>query len=212
MGSPEDEMGRDSDEGPARKVRFDKPFYMGAYEVTQEQYEKVTGMNPSKYKGPKFPVQKISWKDARDFCRSLSSLVGEQFRLPTEAEWEYACRAGTTTMYYWGNRFDDQYAWTLDNSKGVLHEVGTRLPNAWGLFDMSGNVWEWCEDLYVDHIPSPDELLDMKDVSDGADRDRILRGGSWNVKPLFSRSANRSRNMPTSRMEYNGFRIVLDLK
>ncbi|MFC1633275.1 formylglycine-generating enzyme family protein [Planctomycetota bacterium] len=210
MGSPADEMGRDPDEGPARKVRFDKPFYMGVYEVTQEQYEKIMGTNPSKRKDPKFPVHMVSWNEAREFCRRLSSLAGEQFRLPTEAEWEYACRAGTTTAFYWGNSFDDQYAWSLNNSKGTLHEVGTRLPNAWGLFDMSGNLWEWCEDPYIDHIPGPDELIDLKDASDRADR--TLRGGSWNVNPLFSRSANRSRNTPNIRMDYNGFRVVMDVK
>lgn len=210
MGSSLDEMGRDSDEGPVHKVRIDKPFYMGAYEVTQEQYEKVMGTNPSKRKGLKFPVHMVSWKDARVFCQKLSSLVGGQFRLPTEVEWEYACRAGTTTAYYWGSRFDDQYAWSLDNSKGTLHEVGTRLPNAWGLFDMSGNLWEWCEDSYHEHYPSSDEETDPRDSSDSADR--ILRGGSWNVRSLFSRSANRSRNTPDIRMDYNGFRVVLDLE
>jgi len=210
MGSAPEEWGRDADEGPAHNVRIDQPFYMGVYEVTQEQYEKVTGMNPSRYKRPKYPVHMVSWNDARAFCRRLSSLVGEPFRLPTEAEWEYACRAGTTTAYYWGNRFDDRYAWSLDNSKGSMHEAGTRLPNAWGLYDMSGNLWEWCEDSYDEYDPDSIKKISLKKSS--VRPDCVLRGGSWNVKSLFSRSANRSRNAPDIRMDYNGFRVVLDVE
>ena len=210
MGSAPEEWGRDADEGPARNVRIDQPFYMGVYEVTQEQYEKVMGTNPSRYKRPKYPVDMVSWNDARAFCRRLSGLVGEQFRLPTEAEWEYACRAGTTTAYYWGNRFDDRYAWSLDNSKGSMHEAGTRLPNAWGLYDMSGNLWEWCENSYDGYDPGSIKKISLKKSS--VRPDRVLRGGSWNVKSLFSRSANRSRNTPDVRMDYNGFRVVLDVK
>jgi|GEM_PF-2137876 len=210
MGSPLNERGRDSDEGPVHDVRIDKPFYMGVYEVTQEQYEKVMRTNLSEYKGPKYPVHMVSWNDAQEFCQALSSRVGGRFRLPTEAEWEYACRAGTTTAYYWGAAFDGRYAWTMRNSGDALHEVGTRLPNAWGLHDMSGNLWEWCEDSYDERYPSPDEPTDLKDSSDG--RYRVLRGGSWNVSPAFSRSANRSRNAPDTRKDYDGFRVVLDAK
>jgi len=209
MGSAPTEIGRDSDEGPVYNVRIDQPFYMSVYEVTQEQYEKVLGMNPSKFTGPKYPVHMASWNDAQIFCQSLSSLVGERFRLPTEAEWEYACRAGTVTPFYWGYGYDGRYAWSLDNSRGALHEVGTRLPNAWGLYDMSGNLWEWCEDSYDEYPSTSDELMIPEKSSD---KDRILRGGSWNTKPVFSRSANRSRNMPHVRMDYNGFRVVLDVK
>ena len=210
MGSPPTEIGRDSDEGPVHKVPIDQPFYMGAYEVTQEQYEKVMETNPSKYTGPKHPVHMVSWNDAQIFCQSLSSQVGERFRLPTEAEWEYACRAGTTTAFYWGYGYDGRYAWSLDNSKGTLHEAGSLLPNAWGLYDMSGNLWEWCEDSYDVYHATSDELMIPKKTS--ASADRILRGGSWNIKPVFSRSANRSRNMPHIRTDYNGFRVVLEAK
>ena len=210
MGSSPDEWGRDADEGPVPAVRIDQPFYMGMYELTQEQYEKVMGTNPSKYQRPQYPVHMVSWNDAQAFCRRMSSLIGEPIRLPTEAEWEYACRAGTTTAYYWGDRFDDRYAWSLDNSKDSVHEVGTRLPNAWGLYDMSGNLWEWCENEYDEHDLSSVRRINR--IRSSLSADRVLRGGSWNVKSLFCRSANRSRNRPDVRMDYNGFRVVMDVK
>ena len=210
MGSSSDQIGRDSDEGPVHKVRIDKPFYMGVYEVTQEQYEKVIGRNPSVFIGPKYPIHVVSWNEAQEFCRRLSSLVGGRFRLPTEAEWEYACRAGTTTAYYWGNSYDEQYGWTVDNSEDTLHEVGTRLPNDWGLYDMSGNLWEWCENRYLEHYPGVGEKVNLIDSPDKVIR--VLRGGSWNTKPVYSRSANRSRNAPGTRMDCDGIRVVLDVK
>ena len=210
MGSPPAENGRDSDEGPVHEVRINEPFYMGVHEVTQEQYEKVMKTNPSKYVGPNYPVHMVSWDEAQEFCQALSRQVGGRFRLPTEAEWEYACRAGTTTAYYWGAGFDDRYAWSLRNSGSELHEVGTRLPNAYGLYDMSGNLWEWCEDAYEEHYPDPSRKT-YRRRSIGRP-DRVLRGGSWNVSPAFSRSANRSRNTPDTRKDYDGFRVVLDVK
>lgn len=209
MGSGPDKSGSDSDEGPVHEVRIAKPFYMSVYEVTQEQYEKVMKTNPSRYKSPKYPVNMVSWYEAREFCRMLSSMVGGQFRLPTEAEWEYACRAGTTTTYYWGDSFDDRYAWCLSNSGMNLHEVGTRLPNAWGLYDMSGNLWEWCEDSYNERYTSSNRGVNRRSVTD--EPNRVLRGGSWNVSHEFSRSANRSKNAPDTRKDYDGFRVVLDV-
>jgi formylglycine-generating enzyme required for sulfatase activity len=209
MGSDPNEPVRDSDEGPVRGVRIDKPFYMGVCEVTQEQYEKVMKTNPSRYESPKYPVHMVSWYDAKEFCKALSNLVGGRFRLPTEAEWEYACRAGTTTTYYWGDNFDDRYAWSLRNSGVDLHEVGTRLPNAWGLYDMSGNLWEWCEDSYNERYPGSDGRISRRSLTD--ESYRVLRGGSWNVSHEFSRSANRSKNTPDTKKDYDGFRVVLEV-
>lgn len=210
MGSPPSERGRDSDEGPVHTVRIDKPFFMGVHEVTQEQYQKVMGTNPSKYTGAKLPVHMVSWHEAKEFCEKLSNMSGERFRLPTEVEWEYACRAGSTTAYYWGNSYDERYAWTLRNSRGAIQEVGMLLPNAWGLYDMSGSLWEWCEDTYNKNYPGAEEKTTRRPRFQN--NDRILRGGAWNVNPQFSRSANRSRNVPETRMDYDGFRVVMEVK
>jgi len=136
-------MGSDSgipNEKPVHKVTLTEPFYIGVHEVTQEQYEKVMKANPAYFKGPKRPVEAVSWNDAQEFCRRLSKMENRRYRLPTEAEWEYACRAGTSTEYYWGSNFDPRYAWLTHKSGQATHDVGTRLPNAWGLYDMSGNV------------------------------------------------------------------------
>lgn len=137
----------------AHQVTLTKDFYIGVYEVTQDQYEQVVGSNPSKLKGANHPVENVSWKDAVTFCEKLSSLPAERaagrvYRLPTEAEWEYACRAGTTTAYSFGDDEQDlgKYVWSIENSGNTAHAVGEKLPNGWGLYDMHGNVWEWCLD------------------------------------------------------------------
>jgi formylglycine-generating enzyme required for sulfatase activity len=135
---------------PVHKHEISKGFWISKYEITQKQYKAIMGRNPSQFKGDDLPVDSISWNDAKDFIKKLNSKGGGHFRLPTEAEWEYACRAGSETAFHFG---DDEYllgnyAWTTTNSGGRTHPVGQKLPNAWGLYDMIGNLWEWCEDLY----------------------------------------------------------------
>ncbi len=212
-------MGAVSDadkENPVHKVTLTKPFYIGVCEVTQQQYQKVMGANPSRYKGPRCPVNTVSWIDVHDFCQRLSKMENRPYRLPTEAEWEYACRSDTTTEYYWGDELDARYAWTDDSNP---HDVGTKLPNAWGLHDMSGNVWEWCADWYdwydASH-PYDDRTTQGDPQSDpkGPSRKsyRVLRGGSWRNIAWCSRSAYRRRGSPRSRQSGYGFRIVLDSK
>jgi len=153
MGSPVTEAGRWGDEeGPVHRVRITRPFYMGKHEVTQEVWEKVMGANPSEFKGAKNPVECVSWDDCQDFLKKLNASGKAQgtFRLPTEAEWEYACRAGTKSRFCSGDADAGlaDYAWYDGNSGRTTHPVGTRKPNAWGLFDCHGNVWEWCADWY----------------------------------------------------------------
>jgi len=142
----------------AHEVTLTKPFKMGVHEVTQAQYEQVMGSNPSKFEGADNPVENVSWLEALEFCRKLSALPAEKaagnvYRLPTEAEWEYACRAGTTTQFSFGDDDSDlgDYAWYADNSDDKTHPVGSKQPNAWGLYDMHGNVWEWCLDWHGDY-------------------------------------------------------------
>ena len=142
MGSPEDEEGRDEDEGPQRDVNV-PAFFMGKFEVTQEQYEEVMGNNPSHFKGDKRPVERVSWNDADEFCKKLSQKTGRTYRLPSEAEWEYACRAGTTTRFHFGENITPDLA-NYDNKIRETTPVGKFRSNAFGLYDMHGNVWEWC--------------------------------------------------------------------
>ena len=203
-------MGSDkggSDEKPVHKVTLSKGFYMGAYEVTQEEWEKVMGSTPSHFKGPKNPVDSVSWDDAQEFVRKLSQKEKVTYRLPTEAEWEYACRAGTTTDYYWGNGFDGRYAWNDTNSGGKTQPVGTRSPNVWGLYDMSGNVWEWCEDWYSSAYPADKEAVDPKGAAGGDAR--VFRGGSWRKHRADDcRSAYRYWYSSSDRYSSVGFRLV----
>jgi len=210
MGSPDSEQGRESKEGPQHEVVITKPFYMGVTEVTQAQYEAVMGMNPSKFTGPTNPVEYVSWDDAVLFCRKLSEKTGKTARLPTEAEWEYACRAGTKTRFSFGDSDSvlGDYAWWESNCGGKTHPVGQKKPNPWGLYDMHGNVWEWCADRYGSY--SSGVSTDPQGATSG-DR-RLVRGRSWRDDgPGDFRCAARHVIGPAYRGDDRGFRVAMSL-
>lgn len=191
------------DEMPVHRVTISRPFYMGVYEVTQKQWKKIMGKNPSEFEGDSRPVENVSWNEVRKFIKKLSEKEGVQYRLPTEAEWEYACRAGTKARYYWGDEFNGEYAWYIENSGGSTQSVGQKKSNAWGLYDMIGNVYEWCADSYGEY--SGEHFVDPK-KSDGTRR--IGRGGSWKSTAFGCRSSNRGSNHPFRRFDVLGFRLV----
>jgi len=174
MGS--DEAGWDyADEVPAHDVLLTKPFYLGKYEVTQQQWLKIMKDNPSECEGPDLPVENVSWDEVQMFLKKLRKKTGQNFVLPTDAQWEYACRADTTTRFSWGSRVVEaqEYAWFRDNSGQTTHPVGEKKPNPWGFYDMNGNAWELCADSYS-HFPSG-EVTDPLVVSSGDLH--IVRGG-----------------------------------
>ncbi len=199
-----------SGEGPVHRVRITRPFYMGAYEVTQEQYEAVMGVNPSCFKGAQNPVETVSWKDAQEFCKRLSAKSGMIVHLPTEAEWEYACRAGTPSEYSSGNGLSalKETGWCSYDGKwgsaGGTKPVGSFKSNAFGLYDMHGNVWEWCQSLRKGYpYRSDDGREDLH-----ASGSRVLRGGSWFNKWRYCQSASRAMEEPAHRGNSNGFRVA----
>ena len=207
MGSEESD-----DEKPIHEVTITKPFYMGKYQVTQEQWQALMGSNPSNFKGKTNPVEQVSWDDCQGFLKKLKSkLTGLTPVLPTEAEWEYACRAGSTTKYCFGDEPKDlgDYAWYSGNSNDRTHPVGKKKPNAWGLYDMHGNVWEWCRDRYDKQYYAESPKKDPTGIGTG--RSRVLRGGSWYGigGASYCRSAARIRYAPDARHDNNGFRVVL---
>jgi formylglycine-generating enzyme required for sulfatase activity len=218
MGSPDTATDRNKHE-LQHEVTISRDYYLGAYEVTQGQYEKVMGENPSYFQGAKVagdstnhPVEMVSWEEAVKFCRRLSLLpeekaAGRVYRLPTEAEWEYACRAGSKTAYSFGDADKqlDNYAWCGINSDRKTHAVGQKKPNAWGLYDMHGNVWEWCQDWYGEYAAEP--TADPTGPSKGSDR--VFRGGDWGSDAADCRSAFRDWFDPTLRGNYLGFRLAL---
>jgi formylglycine-generating enzyme required for sulfatase activity len=218
MGSPENEPGRWKGEGPVHRVRISRPFYMGKYEVTQEVWEKVMGANPSYFKGAKNPVDNVSWDDCQEFLRKLNAMDKNprQFRLPTEAEWEWACRAGVRSRFCFGD--DDarlgEYAWYAANSDFTTHPVGEKRPNAWGLHDGHGNVWEWCGDWYDEHGANawPGVFRWTTDpVGPPSGAARVLRGGSLDDVAGDCRSAYRYGSGPDNRLDVPGFRVVVAL-
>jgi formylglycine-generating enzyme required for sulfatase activity len=226
MGTPENSPGGLSDQNPQHLVRITRPFYLSAHPVTQEQFERVMGTNPSRFAatgryknrvvgldtGP-LPVENITWDEAVAFCQKLSDFaderrVGRTYRLPTEAEWEYACRAGTTTNYCYGDDATQlgAFAWYCDNSGGITHAVAEKKPNAFGLYDMHGNVWEWCADFYDENYYPRSPLEDPPGPETG--NGRVLRGGSWNFSAATCRAALRDHDVPGSRSDSNGFRVA----
>jgi formylglycine-generating enzyme required for sulfatase activity/uncharacterized protein YjbI with pentapeptide repeats len=202
-------------ERPEHTVVISKPFYLAIHEVTQHQYSEVMSSNPSLFGGhPNNPVERVSWHEATRFCEGLSSLSSEVaarriYRLPTEAEWEYACRAGSKTLYSFGDSgaLLQNYCWFDQNSDGRTQSVGLKSPNPLGLYDMHGNVWEWCFD--TDDPYSFDSAIDP--VSDTTGLRRVLRGGSWGHSFLECRSANRDRTDARKATRYIGFRVAVNL-
>jgi len=218
MGSPKEETQRQDDE-IQHKVTLTKGFHMGVHTVTQEQWQAVMGNNPSYYKGEKnLPVEQVSWDDCQEFIKKLREKDKKAYRLPTEAQWEYSCRAGTKTPFHFGETISTEQAnyngnFTYgDGKKGKYREkttpVGSFPANAFGLFDMHGNVWQWCEDWYGDYP--------QKDVTDpqGPEKGqyRVLRGGSWRTPPGYCRSAYRRRHGPGGRNNLYGLRVCFSVE
>ena len=234
MGSPVDEMHRNADEAQ-HEVTITKPFYLGAFEVTQSQYARIMGNNPSNFSekgGGKqrvgnrntadYPVERVSWLDAVEFCKKLSAKENKTYRLPTEAEWEYACRAGTKTVFHTGNEFHSYLANIngLDYSSygtekaGPFYRctvaVGEYKRNDFGLFDMHGNVQEWCTDWYAADYYKQSPKSDPSGPKDGTER--VLRGGAWPSSAKACRSAARNQLPPDEKTYTTGFRVVLEMK
>ncbi|KPK65132.1 MAG: hypothetical protein AMK73_03840 [Planctomycetes bacterium SM23_32] len=214
MGSPLSEEGRGDDEAE-HKVRITKPFYIGITEVTEPQWKAVMGTEPwGRSREPNAAAVLLSWHDATAFCERVSAATGKVVELPTEAEWEYACRAGSDTTYAFGpdpNGLND-YAWYKANAGAWPKGVRQKAPNAWGLYDMHGNVWEWCQDWWQRdyYLNSPtDDPVCLEPAADLPTAFRALRGGSWAAPPEQCRSANRHIDGPDHANLVNGFRVVL---
>jgi len=175
-------------------------FTIDTFEVTQEQFENVMNDNPSDFHGKNLPAEQINWYEARDYCKAVGK------RLPTEAEWEKAARGGTHTVYTWGDVMDGDYAWYWDNSKRRTHPVGSRKPNAFGLQDILGNVWEWVADYYVDNYYQ----ISPKENPQGpfTSKYRVIRGGSWRDFSDFLRTTRRNYDLPAGRFNHIGFRCA----
>jgi len=214
MGSPESDSDAADHEKPQHLVKITKPFYLSAYEVTQQQYEKVMKLHPwtrksNVQRGRDYPAVNVDWNDVVEFCRKLSEQEGVEYRLPTEAQWEYACRAGTTTVYSFG---DDeaklgQHAWyhanAWDSGEQYAHRVGQKVPNPWGLYDMYGNLWEWCHDRWA---PYRSEHILNDPMGPAQGKYRILRGGCFDLSTAPIRSIRRLMYVPKNRCFNIGFR------
>jgi formylglycine-generating enzyme required for sulfatase activity len=202
--------GNGVEDNPQHRVTISKGFWMGIFPVTQAQWEAVMGYNPSNFRGPERPVEMVSWEDCQEFCQKMAELTGKPIRLPTEAEWEYACRAGTTSEYFNGNGEEalKKVGWYSENSGKQTHSVGeTKAANPWGLFDVHGNVWEWCLDYYGQL--GQDKITDPENSKSGDTR--VFRGGSWNDDAAGCRAAYRYRNAPGSRGDDVGLRFCFRL-
>jgi formylglycine-generating enzyme required for sulfatase activity len=215
MGSPVSEKGHDKDEGPVHEVCVDG-FWLSKHETTQYQWYRIMKTRPSgkKYKR-NFPVNKVSWDDTKKFIRKLNNKSKENFRLPTESEWEYAARAGSQSAFENGKIYRtgcendinlSAIAWYCGNSRKKLYNVGKKQANKWGLYDMNGNVWEWCQDWYGEDYYSKSSRNNPKGPESGSSK--IIRGGAWNSSAKYCRSANRDRNWPGARYDNLGFRLI----
>ena len=209
MGSVDIDKSAVDSEKPQHPVNIQE-FYIGKYAVTQEQYQAVMGNNLSDFKeNPKNPVENVNWDDAQAFCQKLSEKTGKKYRLPSEAEWEYACRSESQTRYYFGdNEYQlGEYAWYNENSASKTHPVGQKKPNDWGLYDMHGNVWEWCDDCW--HHNYHNAPMDGSSWNDNHSQTncRLLRGGSWDCDQRGCRSAYRN-DFANRHYIFGGFRVV----
>ena len=196
----------ESNEKPIHSVTVSS-FYMGKYEVTNREYMIYDPKHKGCWSEKNYPVECISWDDAVGYCKWLSKKTGKSYRLPTEAEWEYACRGGTTTEYYWGDDMDGSYCWYCSNSDSKLHPVGEKLPNPYGLYDMNGNVWEWCSDWYGENYYSHSSSTNPQGPSSGSGR--VWRGGCCYNYDHYCRSGIRYFYSPGYRNGYLGFRLVM---
>ncbi|MGB9929388.1 MAG: formylglycine-generating enzyme family protein [Methanosarcina sp.] len=225
MGSSWIEDNRDDDEGPVHEVTIKEPYYLGKFEITQDQWSKIMGndSSPSYHKGEYFPVESVSWYDAQEFIRKLNQIEKtDKYRLPSEAEWEYACRAGTTTTYSCGN---DPYIEKISSEGDCIiityydcyaastnlrpFPVGQMQPNPWGLYDMHGNVREWCQDNY--HSSYEGAPTDGSAWENVTIKSRVVRGGSWCDRRWDCRSANREEDSPEGRLDALGFRVLSEI-
>jgi formylglycine-generating enzyme required for sulfatase activity len=207
MGNPNPDF---ENEYPATRMTLTRGLWLGKTEVTQAQWEAVMGSKPASFKGYDLPVEQVNWAEAMEFCRKLTQReqaagrlpAGHEYTLPTEAQWEYACRAGTA-----GDYAGDLGAmgWYSGNASGTTHPVGQKQPNAWGLYDMHGNVWEWCLDWYASYPGG--SVTDPAGPAQGVSR--VFRGGGWWRDGVGCRSANRSKGNPDSRFNYLGLRVAL---
>lgn len=206
MGATSEQGSEISDEKPVRSVTL-SGYYIGKTEVTQALWQAVMGSNPSYFEGDDLPVEQVSWDDCQEFIRKLNSLTGQNFRLPTEAEWEFACRGGNNSRgyKYSGSNYIDNVAWYDGNSGDKTHPVATKSPNELGIYDMSGNVWEWCADWYGDY--SSGRQTNPKGPYGGSIR--VDRGGRWVDIARACRSSDRDFSYPTCRFNYLGLRLAL---
>jgi len=211
MGSPSSEQYRDKDEGPVHRVELDG-FWMGKYEVTQVQWKAIMENNPSYFRGDSLPVETVSWNNAMEFCKKLSEKTGKKYTLPSEAQWEYTCRAGSSTKYCFGDSDSSlgDYAWYASNSNSQTHPVGEKKPNGWGLYDMYGNVEEWCLDWYDENYYSNSPSKNPVNLI--SSNFWVIRGGSWLTTPWNCRSADRIWVDPDLRSRNFGFRVVRTLE
>lgn len=218
MGSPSSETKSSEDERPQHKVTIPN-FWIGKYQVTQAQWQAVMKYNRSDFRGEDRPVQYVRWIDCQEFCQKLSNITGKRYRLPSEAEWEYACRAGTTTPFNCGEtittdlaNYDGDYTYAEEakgQNRGTTMPVGSFPPNAWGLYDMHGNVWEWCEDGWHENYQgAPDDCSPWIDNHQNSYK-RVFRGGSFNTDPPLFRSALRNYANSIGADSFTGFRLVM---